>query len=268
VANGCASAALTNGWSACSLDRSRPPSPERPTTREGSGCHATDWRIPHIMAIITRLTLVALAALSAFALFAGSASASRALSITPARGLITLTNSGSWTFTDSARWEAICPRVRLEIQLATEQISKSAAGRLPEGLIGWITEATSMECKENVLGAEADLVILVRKANRETWFPLLYNSFLGTLPSVSGLLFTALNYGWSWRTPLFGQCLYAWNVGHLIAFNARLQSERSRWLARENEAARLITGNPEVCPRSVLMQGSSTIAPTLTIRLI
>jgi hypothetical protein len=219
------------------------------------------------MRIITRLVITALAALSAIALFAGPAAASRALSITPSTGLITLTSSGAWTFAGKNGLDLVCARVVLLISLATSQISKSAANRLPEGLMGWVTEGRIAECTERVFGTAVIVTVLARKALRGTWFPLIYKAFLGTLPSINGILVIALNFGWEWRNSLIGAVLYRGSLGNLIALNARLQTERNRWL-EEAENLFIQTTSNSNWPREFVLRGSGTISPTLAIRLV
>jgi hypothetical protein len=220
-----------------------------------------------IMRTIVRLATVVVAAVSVVALFAGPASASRALSITPSRGLITLASSGNWSFSEPGGLEFICTSVRLLISLATEQIPKSSAGRLSEGLIGWMTEGTPEGCTERAFGSSITLIILARKSARETWSPLRYDAFLGTLPNINGVLITMLNFEWEWRIALIGECLYRGSLGNLVALNARLQTERNRFLARSTEEAVRWRGGAS-CPASLLIRGAGTITPTLTLRLI
>jgi hypothetical protein len=215
----------------------------------------------------TRLVITAIAAVAALALYAGAAAASTGLSISPSRGLITLTNSGAWTFSgkEARPLQFICARVQLLLSLATESIRKAAANRLPEGLIGWITEGAFGECRESLFGSEIRLELLARKAARETWFPLLYKAFLGTLPAINGILIVALNAGFSFRNALIGTALYTGNVGNLIALNARQQTETNRFLPdllRQTEPR-----NPNFISEGFFV-GRGTIAPTLTIRLI
>jgi hypothetical protein len=215
----------------------------------------------NVMRITMRLVMTALIALSAFAFFAGSAAASRALSVTPTRGLITLASNGAWTFRGSP--EVICQRVVLLISLR-EQVAKAAAGRLPEGQIGNVQEGTARECRESIFGGEVRTVILARKALRETWFPLRYDAFLGTLPAINGILLTALNGAFSFTNPLIGTCLYRGNVGNLIALNASRQTTENRFLAARIP---LISGGG-ACPPSGELVGRGTISPTLTVSLL
>jgi hypothetical protein len=220
------------------------------------------------MRITTRLVITALAALSAIALFAGSASASRALSITPSTGLITLASSSPWTFAGSNGTNIICERVVLLISLATSQIAKSANNRLPEGLVGWVTEGRTERCRESLFGSEIRTVILARKNARETWFPLLYKAFLGTLPSINGILLQSLNAAFEFTSALIGRALYRGSPGNLIAFNASQQSERNRF---KEEAANAATQNEprnSNYPPQGTLRGSGTINPVLTISLL
>jgi hypothetical protein len=219
------------------------------------------------MRITTRLVITAIAALAVLALYAGAAAASTGLSISPSRGLITLTNSGAWTFTgkEERPLQIICARVQLLLSLATESIRKAAANRLPEGLIGWVTQGTATECRESVLGSEVRVEILARKTEMRTWFPLLYKAFLGTLPAINGILIVALNAGFSFRNAFVGTALYTGNVGNLISLNARQQTETNRFLP--DLTRQIEPRNANFPPEGVLI-GRGTIAPTLTIRLI
>jgi hypothetical protein len=214
-----------------------------------------------------RLVITALAALSAIALFAGPASASRALSIAPSTGLITLASSGAWTFAGSNGTNLICARVVLLISLATSQVAKSSAGRLPEGLFGWITEGRFIECRESLFGSAITLVLLARTESRATWFPLLYKAFLGTLPTINGILLQTLSFGWEFTSALIGRALYRGSPGNLIAFNA-LRSERNRF--KEESGNTFIQNEPRNSnyPPEIVLRGSGTISPVLTIRLI
>jgi hypothetical protein len=213
---------------------------------------------------ISRLVITAIAALAILALYAGAASASRGLSVSPSRGLITLTNSGAWTFSGKGAnaLQIICQRAILLLSLATEQIPKSV--RLPEGLVGWVTEGTIGECVERVLGTAVVTTLKARKPARETWFPLGYTSFLGTLPNINGLLILALHAEFTFRSAV-GVALFRGNVGNLITLNARQQTERNRFLPDLTFQNEPRNGN---YPAEGSLIGSGTIAPVLTIRLI
>jgi hypothetical protein len=220
------------------------------------------------MRITRYLVIAALAALSVLALYAGPASASRAISIAPIRGLITLTNVGSWTFSGKSGLEAICTRAILLISLATQQILKSSAGKLPEGLIGWITEGAFEGCTERIFGTTLRVFLKARKALRESWFPLLYQTFLGTLPAITGLLIIILRMGFELRNPLLGACLYnAPTVGNLIRFNANRESERNTFLEEARNLATLTAGGGG-CPPEGVLRGAGTITPVLRITLL
>jgi hypothetical protein len=214
------------------------------------------------MRIIMRLVLTACVALSAFAFFAGSAAASRALGFTPSRGLITLASNGAWTFRGSP--ESICQRGVLLISLRTEQVLKSAAGTLPAGQIGNVTEGSFRECRESLFGSEVRWVFLARKENSATWFPVRYDAFLGTLPAIGGILLTILNFAISFTNALIGTCLYRGNVGLLIALNASHQPIEYRFLANRIP---LQSGGGS-CPASGELVGRGTISPTLTVSLL
>jgi hypothetical protein len=214
------------------------------------------------MRITMRLVMTALIALSAFAFFAGSAAASRALSITPSRGLITLASNGAWTFRGSP--EVICQRVVLLISLRTEQVLKSAAGTLPAGQIGNVQEGTARECRDSLLGSEVRTVILARKERNLTWFPLRYDAFLGTLPNINGILITALNGAFSFTSELLGTCLYRGVVGNLVALNVNRQTTENRYLP----ATIFKQEGGTACPPSGELVGRGTISPVLTVSLL
>jgi hypothetical protein len=209
-----------------------------------------------------RILFMTCVTLSALASLADSAVASRALSITPSRGLITLASNGAFTFRGSP--EIICQRVVRLISLRTGQVAKSAAGRLPEGQTGNVQEGTARECRDSILGSEVRIVILARKENSATWFPLRYDAFLGTLPAINGILLTALNGAFAFFNGFIGTCLYRGNVGNLIALNGSRQTTENRFLANRIP----LQSGGSGCPASGELIGRGTISPTLTVSLL
>jgi hypothetical protein len=199
--------------------------------------------------------------------FAGVATASRALSIEPSRGLITLTSNHPWTFTAAGGLAVICERVIIKASLSTERVSKAAANRLPEAMIGWVTEGTAAGCRESVLGAAVTTVILARKTASRTWFPIGYFGFLGTLPTITGVLIFILHAEISFTISVIGLCLYRGDLGNLIRLNEITgRTVSNRWL--EVDSAFLINTENRNCPLEGRLAGEGLLSPILTFRLI
>ena len=215
---------------------------------------------------LTRAILLASIALFSLALLASSASANRSIEI---EGLergraISLTSEGALTFTEGGGATERC-NVTLSGTIG-RLIAKNT--RLPEGQIGSITSGRSANCigpagertREVIILAEPRVNVLRRP------FPLRYNSFLGTLPRINGLLFVILTLGYTFF-PFGLSCLYQWReLKTLISFTGELpRSERGRFL--ENVGTLVRELSEAICPTSEEFVANWNITPQLILNL-
>lgn len=155
-----------------------------------------------------RAALAACATVCLLAVAAGPAAAETGIRIRPNE---TVRNSGtlSFRYRDAMRMATITCNVALGLRYVAA-MNKAYAGRLPEGQIGLIVSARTGNCR--YLMTSWDVIILV---NEENPIPMRYESFLGILPNITGLLITALEFGVRIRSPQVN-CLYQANLPFLV----------------------------------------------------
>jgi hypothetical protein len=124
----------------------------------------------------------------------------------------TVRNSGtlSFMYRDAMRTVTITCNVALGLRYVSA-MNKAWAGRLPEGQIGNIVSARTGNCRH--LMTNWQVIILV---NEENPIPMRYESFLGLLPNITGLLITALEVGIRIISPN-ANCLYQADLPFLVS---------------------------------------------------
>jgi len=205
-----------------------------------------------ITSIAARALVAACVALSALTLLAGSAAAEESLRLSPS-GEFTATSEGAITF-QSALISVNCS-VTLSGRTDTE-VETSVARLLPEGIIGEIDEGRAGSCRESFGGAAEARFLITENLLAN----LRYDSFLGTLPSITGVLLTALAVKLQIST--FGlRCLYEGAVGMLITFPPSGGANSVRLL---EPTVRLVSGS-EGCAREGTLRGRFRLTPEQTI---
>jgi hypothetical protein len=157
----------------------------------------------------SRLLVVLGAALCALAVAASPAAAINAIRIPG--GEITKVVPGFTIRAFGGEVRIIC-NLTLRGRIASV-INKAVAGRLPEGRIGQITEATTEVCVTN-FGGFAEVTFL---AEQNTPISLRYQAFLGMLPAITGILFRKLAFAFRVIEPvIIGNCLFRGMVDLLL----------------------------------------------------
>jgi len=198
-----------------------------------------------------RVAFATCAIASLLALAASPAAAERGIRIRPNE---TVANTGSLSFTyrDGMRTATITCNVMLGLRYVRE-MRKEFAGRLAEGQIGVITGARTGGCREMM--TNWDVIFLINEMNQ---IPLRYESLLGVLPNITGLLITALNVGVRIRSPQVN-CLYQGDLPYLVfeagggqRFNRKIfLANALPWvegMACPNESTLEISGTLEIAP--------------------
>jgi hypothetical protein len=204
------------------------------------------------MRIALRLAVLIGAAFSATLFMAAGALGSASLGLEPG-GAIRAVSVGRVTFTGSGLSVECNASLNGEV---AGGVSKSGA-RSTEGLTGILEEGRFAECRES-FGAAEVRSLLTPSARSE----LIYSSFLGTLPSITGVLLTAQELTMQIRGLI--TCLYRGEVGLLVTFPAEAEGNRARIL----EASRIpLVSGSETCPREGSIRGTLRITPSQRITL-
>jgi hypothetical protein len=156
------------------------------------------------MTNVKRLALLASAACLLLAFAAGTASANRGLAIRPGGPIFA---EGPVRLNESLRV------ANIECELHLEGVLKGGVpkiARLPEGELGMLTRDEFRECE--VMRLPVTVEGLVEPG---TPSPIVYNSFLGVLPAITGVLMISLGVGLQ-ITIGATRCLYRGNVPLLI----------------------------------------------------
>lgn len=202
-----------------------------------------------------RLVVAALVAATALAVVTTSASANRSLSVSPG-GATRETSEGMVTFEEPGILGVAC---NLTLNSTTPRSIAKRAGTH----MGSITEGRASECRDTIFGTAATAIVLVEVRRP---FTIVYNSFLGTLPNITGIL--GLQVFAIRLSSLPGDCLFATNtgVGILWAVGAGGVVRRKRYLINLTiPLSMTISGS---CPGDAEMQGTMSLSPGQTIRLI
>jgi hypothetical protein len=191
-----------------------------------------------------RLASTAFVLFAALMLFAGTAAAERAIAVE--RGGEVRISGGRLTF--EGGFVRVACNSTFNGALTPTGVKK-VTGSLPGGVIGLITGGTFTGCSE-----EAQVRLLAEPGEA---VPLTYEGFLGRLPSITGILATALNM----RVQLIvaGQtCEYAGNLGLLAAFPA--VEEANTVILLEATRFRLSSGGI-LCPREGTARATLRMTP-------
>jgi hypothetical protein len=199
------------------------------------------------------------AAFVALGLLAASATANRAIEIEPV-GEITKVSED---FTITAFGGEVRIRCRLILRGSLgPQIQKIRA--LPEGRFGQIRSAATEGCRSNLGGAR---VIVLIEANRP--LNLRYESFLGNLPNITGILFRKLAFEFKVSEAVVGNCLYRGDVGLLITFPPVEDGAGNRF---NQERFNIPNSVPVIegmlCPESVELSGRGRVTPAQRVILV
>lgn len=198
----------------------------------------------------------------------GSAFGSRGIGLERVAEGETISGSGSVTFEEGEffRFRRIICTVTLDARVRV-LVLKASADRT-EGKIGEITAGRTAGCSDSTGGAAAATVLAEATTNGERHpFPMIYHSFLGTLPEISGVLVNTNNSAFLLedREAGFTSCLYEGTQGFLFEVARRVTS-RGRFLS-ENRIP-LIRASSESCPRNGRLSGSLTFNRTIGIILL
>lgn len=181
-----------------------------------------------------------------------------ALGVEPG-GSIRGVSEGQVTFEESGLGliRVRCP-MTLNGLMTTTGTNKELSRVLPEGLVASITEGRTSGCTDQS-GAEAQVIPQAETLRR---YGIRYDSFLGTLPSISGILGTALEV--AVRIIASGlTCDYTGEQGMLIAFPATETGNTIRLL--ETSRLRLVRGTG--CPTEGKLKGTLKLTPNQRLAL-
>jgi hypothetical protein len=215
------------------------------------------------MRITRKLAITASFALFSLAMLAGTATASNGIAI-EARVGTQITATGSSTLVSEAV-NLIC-NLTLKGTTAKTSVLKRNANRLPEGLIGQITEGTAGpgETCTDSFGGTRDSARLLNTAARP--IDVVYSAFLGTLPRINGIKTINLRTAFVINLPGLGtECLFEGSIEALF-FESRGGQSLDR-VTFGNDRIPLIRGTA-LCPRSGQLRSTLTVSPALPIRLI
>ncbi len=210
------------------------------------------------MRIRARSVTAASATLVVFALATQlAAAASDVFRVEPGRagGALTAASEGSITFSGEGGIQVIC-RLTLTGSLVRDIAPLSGAGSLASTTLGRFTAGSTGECRDSTRAA-ATVTIL---ATREAPFELVYESFLGTLPTITGALFTLL--GVALQLTAFGgvRCLYRGEVGLLVTFPPTEEATRFNRVSLL-AGSRFALREGAMCPRTGSLTGRLRLTP-------
>ncbi len=205
----------------------------------------------------TRLAITACATFVLLAFASGAALANRAIRIEPGGPAL---NVGAISITSPFGGGAL---IRCELTLELEYvrfIQKQFARNLAGGQIGVINGGRAVECIET--GGMPWIVTILAERLRPS--PMRYDAFLGSLPLITGILITALNFGIKLNNGLLA-CLFEGELPFLIF--ERLGSQR---FDRKRLLPNLLPLVEGMCPigSTVELRGGLNILPPQTVTLM
>jgi hypothetical protein len=193
---------------------------------------------------------------------ATSASALRSLSLNPAGAIRTTAVALSFTSPEEAG-------VTITTNVTLTGTLERAIQKREGGVVGTITRCETT--RETITGAPERTTVSV-ECVRLVPFRILYKTFLGTLPSITGIL-TLIRWGYLIATKNNGipinECLYEANLGLLGAL-AAATLERLTILAADQAITlfRTLEQLIRACSRNQRFAGSFTLSPTQRVTLV
>lgn len=193
----------------------------------------------HINAAIAWTAISLLALLS----LATTVQASTGIGFSPG-GRVTISSAGRLTFTGGA--------VRIECNITLTASFASSVVKVAGTSLGSVTAAT-------VSGCPTGTSMAFLFTSPTTW-PMTYNSFAGTLPSISNVSLTLSGGQISFTTSTTGTCLYTGSLGgRFTPPNALAIDAGNSWTRSAGGA---------LCPSSGRWSGSFGVTPNQTLNLI
>ncbi|MGB2711708.1 MAG: hypothetical protein WBC33_09335 [Conexibacter sp.] len=203
----------------------------------------------------TRPTAIGCVATLVLLIAAGVAPANRG--IIPTGGAITAVNEGTITFGTMGGFTYRCARVTL-VGEVWEVFDKS--GTLPASQVGQIDTGTAGECRAEG-GAAATVVFLME---RRAPADMRYNSFLGTLPRISGLLILFLTFRFSISTNII-RCLFQGDLGVLALFPPSVEGGGTQYTRVSPLLTRLRSTD---CMGDATVSGTFRLTPAQSLLLV
>ena len=208
-----------------------------------------------------RIAVTAAMASVVLVLAAGAAVAERNIAVE--RGGEVSISNGRLTFEETGRGLRVICNTTINGPLTTTGVKK--ARNLPGGVVGLMKEGRFSGCTEGFGGA-AEVVMFSdseHTTEAEHPIPMTYEAFLGTLPSITGILVLAL--GLILRITASGMtCNYLGNLGVLMTFPPSGGGNTVALL--ESSRFRLTTGGL-LCPREGFAKGTFRLTPEQRLRL-
>ncbi len=207
---------------------------------------------------LKHLMIMALAATASLALLSASAAANRSLSASPA-GTITGTSTGQITFEEPAGSFGIACNLTLNGTLARTTAKRAGSH------VASLTEGRTSNCRDTFFGIAGRAIVLVESSRP---FDVVYSSFLGTLPRISGILVRAeMRF---LLTTAIGGCLFETGAAReaVILIEAVAETGSATRGRFVREVARLLTRLSGTCPATGNLAGRFTLSPTQTVRLL
>ncbi len=211
------------------------------------------------MRILARLTIATAVLATSLALLAASASANRSLSASPG-GAIRATSEGKLTFDEPG--EGFGLACNLTFNGTLERVVAKRAG----AHVASLTEGRTNECRDTVFASSGSAVVLVEARSP---FDVVYSSFLGTLPRISGIVVRAdMRF---LLTTAIGSCLFSTEARARETTTVIDSVAETGSVTRGHfvtERSRLLTRLSGTCPAAGALAGSFSLTPTQTVRLL
>jgi hypothetical protein len=210
------------------------------------------------MRTLSRLMMVTAIMGAGLTLLAGVAAANRSLSLGPA-GTARWSSEGSFTLEEpSGSYGIACSWT---MNLTIERVIAKRVGTH----FGSVTEGRTTACRDTFFGTAASAIYLVEPGR--PW-DIVYNSFLGTLPRISGILLR-MDFR-SLTTNAIGRCLWETGAAREMALLWEADSatgavSRGFFL---DEDIRLLIRLTGTCPATAGSSARFRITPTQTVRLL
>ena len=209
------------------------------------------------MRTILRLLVAALAVTSGLGLLAGAAQANRSLSVGVTRG-ITETSRGAVTFEEPSGSFGLACTMTLNGTL--ERAFAKRAGTH----VGSLTEGRTSECRDTFFGSAGAAVWLMGPLEIAN---VVYNSFLGTLPRINGLLYRS--DARVLLRSIIGECLYETAGNREFSFLYEIEANGGVVGKRIlREAIRLLRRLSGTCPASIFAAGQFNVPAGIVVRLL